>query len=153
MPAGGRGDGAARRTTVARDGADVLVSVPVPRGAPLAAPLRIDDFPCAGARLVVRLASAAAPCPACVDGRLAEACAPGAGLDAAGILDAVRAAVARCAELARADPAHVPGPPARPGARPQRSITPLRFAPPNAPHVDAGGAPTSGGDVDVILII
>jgi hypothetical protein len=139
----------ARRTLVVRDGDKVLISVPVGKGSALAVPLRVDQLPCEGARLVVRLASDTAPCPGCVDEGLAAACAVRGGLDAAGILGAVRDATDRCAEVSRLDPAHG----APPSSIPPRSGGSLRLAPPAGPHVDAGSTPAEGGEVDLLLII
>ena len=155
---GARPEGAeepARRTLVVRDGDKVLISVPVGRGSPLAVPLRIDQLPHVGARLVVRLASETTPCARCVDERLAAACEDQGGLDAAGILRAVHAALNGCAALARVDPGHgvAPAPAAPAGSLPTRGGVPLRLAPPNEPHVGAGGALADGNDADLLLII
>jgi hypothetical protein len=147
-PAGARD----RRTLIVRDGDKVLISVPVGRDTALATRFRIDQLPCAGARMVVRLAAEITPCAPCIEERLEQACEVNGGLGPQGILDAVRAGVARCAAQRRLDPAHGaetgsdPPPPSRSGAA-------LRLAPPNAPHVSAGAAVAEAGDVDLILII
>jgi len=142
-----------RRTIVVRDGEKLLISVSVGRGSALAAPLRIDELPCAGARLVVRLASEITPCPRCVDEGLMEACDERGGAGPDGILAAVRAGLERCAVRQQLHPGHgseasgsEPPPPSRPSAA-------LRLAPPNAPHVPAGGPLPDGRDMDLILII
>lgn len=145
-PPGGDRGAQPRRTIIVRDGERVLISVPVGRGSALAVPLKIDQLPCAGARLVVRVASEITPCAACVEERLLAACAGGA-LDAPGILAAVHASIDRCADLQRRDPGHrvergSDPPPSRTGAA-------LRHGPPTSPNVPTGPA----GDMDIILIL
>lgn len=145
-PPGGDRGAPPRRTIIVRDGERVLISVPVGRDSALAVPLRIDQLPCAGARLVVRVASEITPCAACVEERLTEACA-GGGLDAGGILAAVHAAIERCADLQRRDPGHRAERPSDPP--PSRTAAALRHPPPTAGNVPTGPA----GDMDIILIL
>lgn len=145
-PPGGDRGATPRRTIIVRDGERVLISVPVGRDSALAVPLKIDQLPCAGARLVVRVASEITPCAACVEERLLSACAGGA-LDTGGILAAVHAAIDRCAELQRRDPGHRVERPSDPP--PSRTGAALRHAPPTSGNVPTGPA----GDMDIILIL
>ncbi|EYF04749.1 hypothetical protein [Chondromyces apiculatus] len=140
--------GPAGRTLVVRDGRKILISVPVERGSTLAAPLRIDQLPWSGARLVVRVSSDATPCAACTEEQLLAACAAG-DLGAAGIFAAVREGIARCAERQRLEPHHGV---ARDSGPVTARTHALLLTPPNA-RVPTGNPRTDGGDMDLILIV
>jgi hypothetical protein len=141
-----------RPTLVVRDRDRLLIRIDVGRGSPLALPFGIEQASCAGATLIVRLSSEATPCAACIDEHVESAAAALGGLDAAGVFRAIRAGTARCA----AAPPHAA--PDEAGSAPPESASPrshgaLRLAPPNAPHVPAGVAPSAEGEMDVLLII
>lgn len=143
------GERARRQTVVVRDGAKIFISVDVGRRSALAASFDKTEPGCADATLVVRITSASTPCAGCVDAALLQACAARRGLDAASTFRAVRAAIARCAERARAEPSHRPadagGPP--PASVRRGPIGAGRLAPSHAPRALAREC-----EMDVLLI-